>query len=209
MAAKKNKKPSKKKSGIKRSPKKAPRKVAKKKVAKKAVGKPVKPKVRAAKPAKTTTSAPSLAGKPAPDFNMPLDNGNTAALKDLRGKRVVLYFYPKDDTPGCTAEACAFRDNLPKFNAAGAVVIGVSKDNVASHQKFRAKFRLTFPLAADTGRVCDAYGVWRQKSMYGRTYMGIERSTFIIDEAGVVRAEWRKVSVPGHAEEVIQTLASL
>ncbi len=180
------------------------KKAPKKKAAKKRVKKTVK---KAAKPA--TPRAKSLLGKPAPDFSMPTDDGGTLALKDLRGKRVVLYFYPKDDTPGCTVEACAFRDGLPKFSTAKAVVVGVSKDSVASHQKFKAKFQLNFALASDTSKVCEAYGVWAQKSMYGRTYMGVERSTFIIDEGGIVRAEWRKVSVPGHAEEVRKALEVL
>jgi thioredoxin-dependent peroxiredoxin len=183
-----------------KSKKNAPKKKAAKKVAKKAVKKVAK---------KTASRARSLLGKPAPDFSMPLDDGGTVALKDLRGKRVVLYFYPKDDTPGCTVEACAFRDGLPKFSSANAVIIGVSKDSVASHQKFKSKFKLNFPLASDSGKVCEAYGVWTEKNMYGRKYMGIERSTFIIDGDGFVRAEWHKVSVPGHAEEVRKALEVL
>lgn len=180
------------------------KKAPKKKAAKKSVKKTVK---KAAKP--SAPRAKSLLGKSAPDFSMPTEDGGTLNLKDLHGKRVVLYFYPKDDTPGCTVEACAFRDGLPKFSAAKAVIVGVSKDSVASHQKFKIKFKLNFPLASDTSKVCEAYGVWTQKSMYGRTYMGVERSTFIIDEGGVVRAEWRKVSVPGHAEEVRKALEVL
>jgi peroxiredoxin Q/BCP len=192
---------------------------AKKKTPKKAAKKSVKP-IAKKKAAKKTTqkstakslkvpAAKSLLGKAAPDFTMTTDSGKTIALKDLRGKRVVLYFYPKDDTPGCTVQACAFRDGLPKFSTAKAVVIGVSKDNVASHQKFKAKFKLNFPLASDDAKVSEAYGVWKEKNMYGRKYMGIERSTFIIDESGVVRAEWRKVSVPGHADEVTKALGIL
>ena len=180
------------------------KKAPKKKAAKKSVKKTVK---KAAKP--SAPRAKSLLGKSAPDFSMPTEDGGTLNLKDLHGKRVVLYFYPKDDTPCCTVEACAFRDGLPKFSAAKAVIVGVSKDSVASHQKFKIKFKLNFPLASDTSKVCEAYGVWTQKSMYGRTYMGVERSTFIIDEGGVVRAEWRKVSVPGHAEEVRKALEVL
>ena len=185
-------------------------KKAKKKVAKKAAPKAV-PKKKAvkkvaAKPAKKSSLAKSLLGKPAPDFTMPTDDGGSVNLKDLRGKRVVLYFYPKDDTPGCTVEACAFRDGLPKFSGLNATIIGVSKDDTKSHQKFKTKFKLNFPLASDTSKVTEAYGAWQQKSMYGRTYMGIERSTFIVDEKGIVRAEWRKVSVPGHAEEVRKAL---
>ena len=187
---------------------KAPAKKAAKKVAQKAVKKVAK-KAAAKKPAPAKTAAKSLLGKRAPDFNMSTDDGKAVSLKGLSGKRVVLYFYPKDDTPGCTVEACAFRDNLPKFSTANAVVIGVSKDNVASHKKFKNKFSLNFPLASDESKVCEAYGVWAEKSMYGRTFMGVERSTFIIDETGVVRAEWRKVSVPGHAEEVRKALEIL
>lgn len=176
------------------------KKPAKKTAAKKAVKKaPVK---------NTAKTAPSsLVGKSAPAFTMPLDDGSKISLKDLRGKPVVLYFYPKDDTTGCTAEACDFRDRMQAFK--GATVIGVSKDPIKSHQKFKAKYSLTFPLASDDSGVCEAYGVWKEKNMYGRKYMGIERSTFIIDKDGKVRAEWRKVSVPGHAEEVKQALRSL
>ena len=178
-----------------------------KKTAKKVAKKPVKK--AAAKPAKTGSPAKSLLGKPAPNFTMPTDGGGSVSLKDLRVKKVVLYFYPKDDTPGCTAEACDFRDGQRHFKASDAVVIGVSKDNVASHQKFKKKFELNFPLASDDSKVCEAYGVWAEKSMYGRKYMGVERSTFIIDKGGIVRAEWRKVSVPGHAVEVAKALQAL
>ncbi|MBX7198106.1 MAG: peroxiredoxin [Rhodospirillaceae bacterium] len=176
-----------------------------KKPARKAPAKktPVKKSARKAAQA----SVGSLVGKAAPAFTMPADDGSTLSLKDLRGKPVVLYFYPKDDTTGCTAEACDFRDRMTAFK--GATVIGVSKDSIKSHQKFKAKYSLTFPLASDDSGVCEAYGVWKEKSMYGRKFMGIERSTFIIDKDGKVRAEWRKVSVPGHAEEVKQALRSL
>ena len=175
-----------------------------KKTTQKAVKKTAKKTV--AKPAKKGSLAKSLLGKPAPDFAMATDGGGKVSLKGLRGKRVVLYFYPKDDTPGCTAQACTFRDSLPKFANLNAEVIGVSKDDVKSHNKFKTKFSLNFPLASDASKVTEAYGAWQQKSMYGRTYMGIERSTFIIDEKGIVRAEWRKVSMPGHAEEVRKAL---
>jgi peroxiredoxin Q/BCP len=180
-------------------------KKAAKKVAQKAAKKSAK---KAAKKTVTKAASPatSLVGKSAPNFTMTTDDGGTVSLKDLRGKKVVLYFYPKDDTPGCTTEACAFRDNLPKFNTAKAVIIGVSKDDTKSHAKFKAKYKLNFPLASDDSGVCEAYGVWKEKNMYGRKYMGIERSTFIIDGEGVVRAEWRKVSVGGHAEEVAKAL---
>jgi peroxiredoxin Q/BCP len=149
-------------------------------------------------------------GDKAPDFILPSDGGGEVALKDLRGKAVVLYFYPKDDTSGCTAQACAFRDALPDFGKAKAAVIGISRDSVASHDKFKAKYALPFPLVADEdGAVCQAYGVWGEKSMYGRKYMGIERSTFLIDGKGVIRKLWRKVKVPGHAEEVLAAAEAL
>jgi peroxiredoxin Q/BCP len=192
---------------------KARKTVPKKAVRKKTKAPPRKTAKKAARKAapRAAKRAPiaNLAGKAAPAFTMPADDGSTVSLAGLKGKRVVLYFYPKDDTPGCTAEACAFRDELPAFTGTGAVIIGVSKDNPASHRKFRDKFGLNFPLASDTSGVCEAYGVWKEKSMYGRKYMGIERSTFVIDEDGIVRAEWRKVSVPGHATEVKNALQSL
>ena len=143
-------------------------------------------------------------GKKAPDFKLATDGGGTVSLKALRGKPVVLYFYPKDDTSGCTAEACGFRDNLPKFNRVKAEVIGISRDPVKSHDKFKVKYDLPFTLASDEeGKVCEAYGTWVQKSMYGRKYMGIERVTFLIDAKGVIRNIWHKVKVPGHVEEVL------
>ena len=149
-------------------------------------------------------------GDKAPDFTLPSDGGGKVSLKALKGKAVVLYFYPKDDTSGCTAESCAFRDALPNFSKAMAEIIGISRDSVASHEKFKAKYGLTFPLAADEeGKVCEAYGTWVEKSMYGRKYMGIERSTFLIDAKGVVRNVWRKVKVPGHAEAVLEAAAAL
>jgi len=147
------------------------------------------------------------AGQKAPTFKLTSDAGEVIDLASLKGQAIVLYFYPKDDTTGCTAQACDFRDRMTAFK--GAVVIGVSKDPIKSHQKFKAKYSLTFPLASDDSGVAEAYGVWKEKSMYGRKYMGIERSTFIIDKDGKVRAEWRKVSVPGHAEEVKQALRGL
>ena len=149
-------------------------------------------------------------GKKAPDFKLPTDGGGTVSLKALRGKPVVLYFYPKDDTPGCTAEACGFRDNLPKFNRVKAEVIGISRDPVKSHDKFKAKYELPFTLASDDeGKVSDAYGTWVEKSMYGRKYMGMERATFLIDKEGVVRHVWRKVKVPGHVEDVLAAVKDL
>jgi peroxiredoxin Q/BCP len=149
-------------------------------------------------------------GKKAPDFKLPTDSGGTVSLKALRGKPVVLYFYPKDDTSGCTTEACGFRDNLPKFDRVKAEVIGISRDSVKSHDKFKAKYELPFALASDEeGKVSDAYGTWVQKSMYGRKYMGMERATFLIDKEGVVRHIWRKVKVPGHVEEVLAAVKDL
>ena len=143
-------------------------------------------------------------GDKAPDFTMPTDGGGKVSLKDLKGKKRVLYFYPKDDTPGCTTEACGFRDALPDFSKVKAAIVGISKDSAASHDKFKTKFKLPFPLASDEdGKVCEAYGTWVEKSMYGKTYMGIERSTFLIDETGVIRNIWRKVKADGHAAEVL------
>jgi peroxiredoxin Q/BCP len=149
-------------------------------------------------------------GDKAPDFTLPTDGGGKVSLKDLRGKVVVLYFYPKDDTSGCTAEACAFRDALPDFSKVKATIVGISRDPVASHDKFKKKYRLPFPLASDQdGKVCEDYGTWVEKSMYGRKYMGIERATFLIDGKGSIRKVWRKVKVPGHAEEVLKAAEAL
>ena len=144
-------------------------------------------------------------GDPAPDFALPTDRGGEARLADLRGKAVVLYFYPKDDTSGCTAEAIAFSGLKTQFDAAGTAVLGVSPDSAASHEKFRKKHGLSVALAADPERAAiDAYGVWKEKSMYGRKYFGVERSTFLIDRQGRIAGVWRKVKVPGHAEEVLK-----
>jgi peroxiredoxin Q/BCP len=146
-------------------------------------------------------------GTPAPDFELPSDSGETVRLSSLRGRKVVLYFYPKDDTPGCTSQACDLRDVMPTLEGLDAVVLGVSPDPVSSHVKFREKFRLNFPLLADEDHaVAEAYGVWKQKSLYGRNYMGVERSTFILDEDGVVQEAWRKVRPGGHAEKVLVAL---
>jgi thioredoxin-dependent peroxiredoxin len=143
-------------------------------------------------------------GKPAPAFALPSTEGKTIALKDLKGQKVVLYFYPKDNTSGCTKEACAFRDAHPDYRKAGAVVLGVSPDSLKSHDKFRGKYELPFTLLADEDHaVAEKYGVWKEKSMYGRTYMGIERSTFVIDSQGKVAAIFPKVKVEGHAEAVL------
>lgn len=149
-------------------------------------------------------------GAKAPDFDLPTDGGSNVSLKALAGKTVVLYFYPKDDTSGCTSEAKAFSEAKAQFDKAGAVVIGASKDSVASHAKFRAKYDLTIALASDVdGKVVEAYGAWVEKSMYGRKYMGIERSTFLIDGQGVLRRAWRKVKVPGHVQEVFKAVQDL
>lgn len=140
------------------------------------------------------------AGDTAPDFTLTADDGSEVTLSDLRGQKVILYFYPRDDTSGCTAQACDLRDNLEVFTTRDAVVLGVSPDDRASHEKFRKKYDLNFPLLVDEDHaVAEAYGVWKEKSMYGRTYMGIERSTFIIDEEGVLEAVWRKVKARDHA----------
>jgi peroxiredoxin Q/BCP len=149
-------------------------------------------------------------GAPAPDFNLSTDGGKKLSMKDLKGKNVVLYFYPKDDTPGCTREACAFRDNLPKFDTKDATIVGVSKDSSESHDAFKAKFQLPFPLVADTdGKLCEAYGVWGERERDGKKFMGINRSTFLIDKTGVIRKEWRGVNPDGHAEEVLQAIQAL
>jgi peroxiredoxin Q/BCP len=149
-------------------------------------------------------------GDKAPDFTMPTVGGGTVSLASLKGKPVVLYFYPKDDTSGCTAEACGFRDSLPDYSGTGATVIGVSKDSVASHDRFKKKYELPFTLGADTtGEVCEKYGTWIEKSMYGRKYMGIERATFLLDKDGVIRGIWHKVKVGGHVAEVLKAAKAL
>ena len=149
-------------------------------------------------------------GDKAPDFRTGDQDGESVSLKDFRGKRVVLYFYPKDDTTGCTAEACAFRDLAAEFGARGAAIVGVSPDPLKSHAQFVGKHELNFPLLADEGsRVSTLYGVWKEKSMYGRKYMGVERTTFLIDRDGIVRKIYPKVSVTGHADAVLKELAAL
>lgn len=149
-------------------------------------------------------------GDKAPDFSLPTDGGGSVSLKDLKGKAVVLYFYPKDSTPGCTKEACGFRDLMPDFSKVDAEIIGVSKDSVKRHDNFKAKYELPFRLASDEdGDVCERYGVWVEKSMYGKKFMGIERATFLIDAKGKVRKVWRKVKVSGHVEEVLEAAKAL
>ncbi|HSM07772.1 MAG TPA: thioredoxin-dependent thiol peroxidase [Gemmatimonadota bacterium] len=143
----------------------------------------------------------------APDFSLESDGGDTVRLADQRGRRVVLYFYPKDDTSGCTKEACGFRDALPEFDARGAVVLGVSPDDVDSHEKFRDKYDLNFPLLADPDHsVAKAYGAWGKKKLYGREYEGILRSTFLIDPDGRIEKIYRKVKPAGHANEILAEL---
>ena len=140
-------------------------------------------------------------GEKAPDFVLMADDGKKVSLGDYLGRKVVLYFYPKDGTPGCTSEAIQFRDMIKEFEREDAVILGVSKDSVKSHQKFKMKHQLPFKLLSDPeGKVIDLYGVWKKKSMYGRTFMGIERTTFLIDERGVVKKVFRKVDVKGHAQ---------
>jgi peroxiredoxin Q/BCP len=149
-------------------------------------------------------------GQSAPDFTLQADDGSAVRLSALRGKPVVLYFYPKDDTPGCTREACSFRDRKPELAAHGAAVLGVSADDVASHVKFRDKYSLNFPLLADPDhRVAAAYGAWREKNMYGKKSMGIQRSTFLIDAAGRVSKVWKRVEVDGHDAQVLAALEAL
>ena len=149
-------------------------------------------------------------GDTAPDFTLPTDGGGEITLSALRGKPVIIYFYPKDDTPGCTKEACGFRDQMPDFSAANATIIGISKDTVAKHDKFKTKYELNFPLASDAeGTVTESYGAWVEKNMYGKKYMGIERSTFLIDGDGVLKGVWRKVKVPGHVDAVLSALKEI
>lgn len=149
-------------------------------------------------------------GTKAPAFRLPTDTGEVVALRDLRGQRVVLYFYPKDDTPGCTTQACEFRDNWRAVQEAGAVIFGVSPDDAGSHARFRKKFDLPFPLLVDADhKVASAYGAWGEKQMYGRTYLGILRTTFLIDEEGRVARVFEKVKPAGHAGEVLDALGEL
>ena len=200
-----------------------------KKTVKKAAAKPaakktgvkkaaVAKKATAAKPAaskapkKAVKAAPSVesllkTGQKAPAFTLMNHAGQKVSLKDFAGKKLVIYFYPKDDTPGCTKESCDFRDQFEPVKKTGAMVIGVSKDSVASHLKFKNKYSLPFDLLSDEeGKMCEAYGVWKEKSMYGRKYMGIERTTFIVDESGKIAKIYPKVSVTGHVDEVLKDL---
>lgn len=200
MAAKK--KPAKKKATKKPAAAKKPAALKKKAPAKKATA----AKIPAAKaPAK----GPKV-GAAAPDFTLPTDGTGSLTLSALRGKPVVLYFYPRDDTPGCTMEACGFNDNLPDFSRLNAQIIGISKDTEASHARFRAKYGLKFHLAADTEtKVAKSYGVWVEKSLYGRKYMGMDRATYLIDKDGIIRGVWRSVKVPGHVDAVLKAAQAL
>lgn len=147
------------------------------------------------------------AGDKAPAFSLLDDSGNKVSLSSLKGKKIVLYFYPKDDTSGCTKEACSFRDNIKVFEKNNTVVIGVSKDSIASHQKFKKKYDLPFTLLSDESTdMLSKYGVWKEKSMYGKKYMGIERTTFVIDESGKIKAIFNKVKVDGHIDEVLKSV---
>lgn len=146
-------------------------------------------------------------GDPAPEFTLMNDQGESVSLAGFRGKKVVLYFYPKDDTPGCTKEACAFRDGISEIQARGAIILGMSADSVKSHQAFKQKYDLNFPLLSDVNKeVVNVYGVWKEKSMYGRTFMGIERTTFVIDESGRIARIFPKVDVERHYQEVLAAL---
>ncbi len=158
----------------------------------------------------STQGAPPAAGEPAPDFSLPDDSGGRVGLEDYAGGKLVLYFYPKDDTSGCTKEAIAFSGLLPEFEKAGAKVLGVSPDKPAAHAKFKGKHALELRLGADEAKeTLQAYGVWVEKSMYGRVYMGVERATFLIGRDGRIAKVWRKVKVAGHAEAVLEAARAL
>ena len=149
-------------------------------------------------------------GKKVPDFQLPVSGGGTLSLASLRGSRVVLYFYPRDNTPGCTIESRSFRDKMRSFSRHNATVVGVSRDSVKSHDKFKEKYKLPFDLGSDESEeVCTLFGVVKMKNMYGKKVRGIERSTFLIDEEGVLRREWRKVRILGHVEEVLEAVRAL
>jgi peroxiredoxin Q/BCP len=172
--------------------------------AKKAAPKAAKPKA-----APAVARGPKVGAK-APGFSMPTAGGGTVSLAALKGKNVVVYFYPKDDTPGCTKEACGFNETLAQFRKLDAEIVGISRDGMKSHDKFAAKYGLKFHLASDEdGKASAAYDTWIEKSMYGRKYMGLERSTYLVDKTGTIRAVWRPVSVTGHVEEVLAALKAL
>lgn len=158
----------------------------------------------------TETHTALSVGDVAPEFTLPGDNGSTVSLSSLRGKKVVLYFYPKDDTPGCTIEAKDFSERKAAFDTADTVIIGISKDKASKHDGFKEKYCLPFALASDfENDTCERYGVWEAKSMYGKTYMGITRATFLIDREGKIAQTWPKVKITGHAEEVLKAAQSL
>jgi len=153
---------------------------------------------------------PIRVGKKVPNFKIPIENGKNISLKDFSGKNVVIFFYPKDDTPGCTKEACGFRDENKTFNKKNTFIIGISKDSLKKHQKFIEKHDLNFILGSDEeSNICEKFDVWKEKSMYGKKYMGIERSTFLINTEGVLIKEWRKVKVTNHVEEVLSVVNDL
>jgi thioredoxin-dependent peroxiredoxin len=161
-------------------------------------------------PTTPKASATPAVGSKAPAFSMPTDGSGSISLAELAGKKVVLYFYPKDDTPGCTIEAKDFRDRMEAFEKANTVIIGVSKDPAKSHKKFKEKYCLPFILGSDENTsVCEDYGVWVEKSMYGKSYMGVERTTFLIDEQGNIANVWNKVKVDNHAEEVLSAAKAI
>ena len=150
------------------------------------------------------------AGEKAPDFILPSDNGDSMSLRDFKGKNIVLYFYPKDDTPGCTQEACDFRDSFTEFVKLNTIVLGISKDNVDKHEDFKKKYELPFNLISDEDvTAAKDYGVWVEKSMYGKKYMGTERATFLIDKKGKIHQSWRKVKVIGHVDKVLEAVKEL
>jgi peroxiredoxin Q/BCP len=205
--AKKPASPVKKSQAVKPSASKSSSKALVKALAPKAKAKPAAAKSPSAKlgtAEKAAAGARVGIGDKAPSFSLTDDRGQTVTSQSLKGKPYVLYFYPKDDTTGCTMQACGFRDSLPRFGAKGVRVLGVSPDNQASHERFRKKYELTFPLLADTERkLCEAYGVWVKKKNYGREYMGVERSTFVIGADGKIQQAFRGVRVPGHVDTVL------
>lgn len=157
-----------------------------------------------------TSNTPLEVGQKAPNFTLPVSDTETITLDGLKGKKVVLYFYPKDSTPGCTKQACGFTENLPNFEAVDATIIGVSKDSLKSHDKFTAKYDLNITLGSDeNGTVCEDYGVWVEKNMYGRKYMGIQRATFLIDGNAMIQKIWPKVKVKDHVAEVLEAVKAL
>lgn len=194
------------KKAVAKAKKPAKKAAAKKKPVKKAPAKKAAPKKSASSPAvqAAEASVQLQVGSPAPDFSVSTDEGQVVSLQDFVGQTVILYFYPKDDTPGCTVEACDFRDNFMRLKSKRAVVLGVSRDSQDSHRKFKNKYELPFQLLVDSdGKLCEAYGAWKEKSMYGRKYMGIERMTVLIGPDGLIRKVYPKVQVKGHVDQVL------